>query len=261
MKGSYHNHTYRCKHASGTEEEYIKRAISAGYDEFGFADHCPHAFSGGGFICDSRMRADQLAEYVETISALREKYRDYIDIKIGLETEYLPYYHKANMDMFRAAGVEYLIIGQHLIGDNTPSVAFINSFARTQDNDVLTYYTDTVIAAMNTGNFCYLAHPDVLHYQGGDPDFYRQESDRLIRAAMDKNIPLEVNMYGLLEDRHYPNDLFWGRAGKLGATVVLGRDAHVPERVDPIDEYKKAYEFIEKHGLNLAEHVNVTKKL
>ena len=34
-------HTYRCMHASGTDEEYVLSAIKNGYEEIGFSDHSP----------------------------------------------------------------------------------------------------------------------------------------------------------------------------------------------------------------------------
>lgn len=241
-------------------EDFVLAAIKGGYDVFGFSDHCPHSFKYNDFIGGSRMKADELLQYVGEIRALRQKYGDKLDIRIGLETEYLPYHHERNMELFRGAGVEYLILGQHMIGGDDESYEFINSFGLTDYNATLTKYTNQVIEGLRTGNFCYLAHPDVLKYRGDD-DFYRCEADRLIGEAKRLRIPLEINMYGLLEGRHYPNPLFWERAGRLGADVVLGRDAHATRRVDPTDEYGAALAFVEKYGLNLLDKFHVTVKL
>ena len=38
-KVNYHTHTKRCKHAGGSDEEYIESAIKSGFQELGFADH------------------------------------------------------------------------------------------------------------------------------------------------------------------------------------------------------------------------------
>jgi histidinol-phosphatase (PHP family) len=109
---------------------------------------------------------------------------------------------------------------------------------------------------MDTGDFCYFAHPDVFKYRGDD-DFYREQSDRLIHAAIANGIPLEVNMYGMIDGRHYPNPLFWERAAKHGAAVILGRDAHSTARVHAPEEFNTAYRFIEKYGLNLIESIEI----
>ena len=253
MLASYHNHTTRCKHATGTPEEYLLRAIEAGYSAFGFSCHAP--ICDGTALSDARMSPGELPDYVSDIRALRDKYGHLIDVHIGLELEYLPMYHKDHMKLYREAGVEYLILGQHY---NAPSDIKdqICSFAKYDNNSEYKLYVDLCTEALSTGDFAYFAHPDVFRFCG-DPDFYLQESERLILCAIKNTIPLEVNMYGLVDNRHYPRDSFWELAGKLGAPVVLGRDAHKVERVHPIDEFPRAYAFIEKHGLNLIETPNL----
>ena len=36
---TYHSHTFRCGHAVGTDEEYVKKAIEGHYEILGFSDH------------------------------------------------------------------------------------------------------------------------------------------------------------------------------------------------------------------------------
>ncbi|HAH75526.1 MAG TPA: histidinol phosphate phosphatase HisJ family protein, partial [Kandleria vitulina] len=54
---NYHTHTYRCKHAIGKEEDYIKNAIKAGYTELGFSDHAPWHYESS-FHPTMRMEED-----------------------------------------------------------------------------------------------------------------------------------------------------------------------------------------------------------
>ena len=42
MRANYHTHTYRCNHASGTEEEYIQCALDGNIEVLGFSDHTPY---------------------------------------------------------------------------------------------------------------------------------------------------------------------------------------------------------------------------
>ena len=46
MTVNYHTHTVRCRHASGSEREYIETAISRGLTILGFSDHSPYVFEG-----------------------------------------------------------------------------------------------------------------------------------------------------------------------------------------------------------------------
>ena len=41
MIANYHTHTWRCRHADGTEREYVETAIEAGFKILGFSDHTP----------------------------------------------------------------------------------------------------------------------------------------------------------------------------------------------------------------------------
>ena len=86
---NYHTHTYRCRHANGAIEEYIKRAIACGITHMGFSDHVPYMCANGVELCH-RVPVAEVGEYFAEISALREKYKEQIDIKIGFEMEYYP---------------------------------------------------------------------------------------------------------------------------------------------------------------------------
>ena len=245
MLASYHNHTKLCKHAEGSVEEYVLRAIEKGYSVLGFSDHAPFVIPE--HLKESRMSIEQLPLYVNEITSAREKYKGKIDVRRGLELEYLPKYHRAHVRAYREAGIEYLILGQHYTSSGPISDA-ICSFSETKDKGLYTFYVDQCIEALTTGDFCCFAHPDVFKFTGCR-DFYLSESERLIRAAIKYSIPLEINMYGLADKRHYPRDDFWDLASKLGATVILGRDAHKPIRVHNDEEFPRAEAFLKKHGL------------
>ena len=87
MKTNYHTHTTRCMHAVGDDEDYVRSAIKGGFQELGFSDHGPWKYHTD-FVSDIRMLPEDLPEYIESIRALKEKYRNQISIKIGLEYEY-----------------------------------------------------------------------------------------------------------------------------------------------------------------------------
>ena len=88
---NYHTHTYRCGHANGTDEDYVQAAIKAGYKILGFSDHGPYKHIPSPGL---RMDWEQLDDYIESLTALKEKYKDQIEIHIGLETEYYSEYHE-----------------------------------------------------------------------------------------------------------------------------------------------------------------------
>ncbi len=223
MYANYHTHTARCKHATGTEREYIEAAIKAGYRVLGFADHGTYLIDGYDFRI--RMLPEETAEYIATLKRLKDEYIDDIEIHIGFELEYYPTYFDRTIEYLKKFDYEYLILGQHYIDDGAEKAHVMK---RGCGEEMLTKYVDTVIAGINTGRFSYVAHPDVINF-AGDDDFYRAEMKRLCLAAKKMGLPLELNCVGVKQDRCYPNEKFWRIAGDVGNKVIIGVDAHYPE--------------------------------
>ena len=254
MKCNYHNHTYRCGHASGTEEEYIKKAIAEGITTIGFSDHTPYFFPGN-YLSYCRMEPHEMGGYFDTLLRLRAKYRGYIDVKIGFETEYYPRYFDRLVEEYRKYPLDYIIWAGHYIGHEGADDCFCG-FDRTDDRRKLRAYVDNAITAMQTGRFSILAHPDMIHYVG-DLDYYRQESARLIREAKRLDIPLEINLNGIRDKRYYPCDDFWRVAASLGACAVLGFDAHQVVHVADRNEIVTGIRYADRLGIRLVDEVRL----
>ena len=243
---NYHTHTTRCHHAADLDEEYIKAAIEAGIKYLGFSDHSPVSFAErSGF--HYHMDDTDGEEYVITIKNLAEKYRDQIQISVGFEMEYYPTYFDEMLNMARNYGAEYLILGQHFIDDEWPNG--IGSRGRIEDPKFLTTYVNNIICAIKTGVFTYVAHPDIVGFVG-DEEFYRQEMTRLCIASKEYNIPLEINLHGLRFSRHYPSDRFFEIAGKIGAPVTFGIDAHESRALLEKFPLELAAQMVKNHKLN-----------
>ncbi len=250
MTENYHTHTARCRHATGTDEEYVLQAIDGGLKVLGFSDHTPFLFPDG-YYTHMRMFPDQLEDYVTSVLTLREKYADKIDIRLGLEVEYYPTRMDDLFKLIAPYDIEYFVLGQHWCGNEQGEPY---NGRPTEDNALLEKYCTQVIEAMGTGCFSYLAHPDLLHFVG-DPVFYQEQARRLCQAAKKYDIPLEINLLGLRTQRQYPREDFWKIAGETGCKVVLGSDAHTPKDVtDPATE-EKALELVAKYQLQLLEHI------
>lgn len=258
MRCNYHTHTYRCGHACGTEEEYIKKAIAEGLHTLGFSDHTPYPFSRE-FYSYSRMEMSELAGYVSTLSALKQKYQGYINIHIGFEAEYYPNYFDSLIAEYRKYPIEYMIYAGHYIGHEDTEDCFCG-FDATESPCRLSAYTDMTIRAMESGRYSLIAHPDMMHFVG-DRDLYREESARLIRAAKRMGVPLEINLNGIRDRRYYPNPDFWEVAGWLGCDAVLGCDAHMPRHVADQGEIVAGMRFADKYGVNLLDEIKLVNPL
>lgn len=251
MYANYHTHTFRCGHARGTEEEYIKRAIEGGIKIMGFSDHVPFAFENGReqSYC---VQTSEAENYISTLKALREKYKDDIKIHIGFEMEYYPKYFEAMHSYVKSLGAEYLILGQHFVGD-----PFGYHSMGCQDDPIkLHEYVDCVTAGLKTGAFKYVAHPDMFVYSIDD-EIYHEEITRLCKAAKETDTPLEINFLGIRDKRFYPNEPLWRIAGEVGCKAIFGFDAHDIKDAFDGDSIQRAEEIVSKYGLPLVNELEI----
>lgn len=250
MLANYHAHTTRCKHAKGTDREYVEAAIEGGLKVLGFSDHCPWIYDKE-YVSGTRMLPAQLDDYVSSIEALKKEYKKDIKIYVGLEAEYIPEMIEAQYRLLDGYPLDYMIMGQHFTAKEyeSPYTGF-----ETTASEELIRYVDTVIEGMETGRYAYLAHPDLMNFVG-DEAVYAEQYGRLCQYMKRCNVPLEINMLGLLEGRHYPSAKFFEIAKQAGNTVIIGCDAHSPDRLANKENFARCESWCEKAGLQLVEYL------
>ena len=252
MIANYHSHTFRCCHAYGTEREYVEKAMERGLQIFGFSDHTPQFFPGE-YYSFMRMYPQELDGYCDTVRQLQQQFRGQIHLPVGLEAEYYPATWNELLPRLQDAGIEYLILGQHWLGNEQNEHG---SGAATADETLLRRYCHQVMDGLDTGKFTYLAHPDLFNFVG-DWSIYRRHMGELCRYARQADIPLEINLLGMLCKKHYPNEAFWELAAEEGCSVILGLDAHDPSHITNYECEEKALKMVRHYGLKLLETVEL----
>lgn len=228
MKANYHTHTYRCHHALGSDEQYVKSAIAAGFEEIGFSDHAPWKYDSS-FVAGMRMKLDEFSEYKRSVFALKEKYRDQITIRLGLEAEYFPQYMPWLKEFAQREELDYILFGNHYYQSDERRIYFGTVCASPTYLDI---YVQECINGLETGMYSYLCHPELfmLAYPEFD-EHCERASYQICEAAKRLNIPLEYNLAGLRHNRQfhveqYPHRRFWEIAKAVGNTAIIGVDAH-----------------------------------
>ncbi len=250
MQANYHTHTWRCNHATGKEEDYVKAAIDQGFDILGFSDHSPQFFPAG-YTSNIRMDTLELPNYCRVIRELQDRYSSQIKIPVGLEVEYYPALFSELIPALRDNGVEYLLLGQHFLGNEAGQPY---TGAPTMDESILRRYCEQSMDAMQTGYFTYFAHPDLIRFQG-DPAIYRKHMRRLCQEAKSCGLPLEMNLLGYCSGRNYPDIRFWSLAAEEGCQVVVGWDAHAPEQLCQTGAAQTMRKAAKRLGLELLDTV------
>ena len=247
MRVNYHTHTYRCGHARGTEEEYVKAAIEGGVEVLGFSEHCTYLMHPGATTKDHLDRKG-LAAHADEVGRLTQVYKDQIEIHLGIEVEYFPESFRELSKVLKDRGVEYLLLGQHFLDSPTGQ--------RTRDEiydpKILEHYCDQIIEGMQTGAFTYVAHPDCILFLG-DRTLLKEQLRRICREAKSCALPLEINLLGIHKNKHYPCKEYFELLAEEGNTVIFGADAHQPERFLNYEAEEKGLELVKQYGLPLIE--------
>lgn len=262
FKYVYHSHTERCGHSNGSDEQFVLSAIKQGVKILCFTDHDPIPNFSQPRI---RMDLEKLEDYIKSINYLKEKYKDKIEIHVALEAENFPGHNDFLKDYLKK-GIEYLIIGQHMVMINEKIVWLMNEqFTKEQ---VIDAYVNSIIDALESGLTKYVAHPDLIVSAFGE---YSPEIDaglrRIVECAVKHDAYLEVNCHGLTylgdDEFAYPNKYFWTMVKKdyPNAKITLGLDIH------NLDEYEnnvwapKAIKRAKDVGIKLTNRIDVEKEL
>ena len=87
-----HMHTPFCHHASGEPEEYAREASRKGLDGIIITCHTPLPDEMSPEV---RMKTEELPVYRESIARCREALAGEVEVRIGLEVDFVPGYEKA----------------------------------------------------------------------------------------------------------------------------------------------------------------------
>ncbi|MBR5451705.1 MAG: histidinol-phosphatase [Clostridia bacterium] len=253
MIANFHTHTNYCDHAKGSPEDCVLAALEAGLSELGFSEHIPYIFPDGhesGF----RMKRADLKAYVEDVKALKVKYADKIKIHLGLEVEYYPALFDRTMESVKGLGIEYILLGQHFLNDKET----VHGCSPKAEEEHIKTYTELVCEGMRRGVFTYLCHPDMINYVGDD-EIYKKYAKIICETAKECDVPIEFNLLGYLTGRCYPNEKFFSVVAEVGNDVVLGIDAHEPERFYQKETELSAIKFLNSLGITPKEKITIKK--
>lgn len=257
MRANYHTHNYRCNHAEGTNEDYIKEAIKAELDEIGLADHMSHP--GKNVDNYNRMPYEELENYFNEVDYLKEKYKDKISIKKGLECEYFKEFDWLYKELKEKHKAEYLILGVHFF-EHEGEWTYVGKVKF--DKDILKKYTDYIIESMESGYFTYIAHPDLfgVSYKNWDKHMI-EASRRILEAAERLNMPIEININGMRRPKvkynngeryQYPIKEFWELSKEYNVKRIIGIDAHNPEELHDLE---MGINFAKELGLEVIDRI------
>ncbi|MGX2985141.1 histidinol-phosphatase HisJ [Helicobacter sp. 23-1048] len=230
MRIDLHNHTPLCNHATGKPEEYIKRAIELGIGIYGFSCHAPMNFDE-----QYRMRETQLTEYLTTLKDLREKYADKIDLRIGLEVDFILGREDLMLESVLNCEVDYLIGSVHFLNEwGFDNPEFLGNYENLDTQKCWEHYLDSIEAMAKSGFFQIIGHFDLFKiFNNQPPQAIYPIIKRALQTIKNHSCVLEINASGLRKPckQQYPSKEILTMARELDIPITLSSDAHSVENV------------------------------
>jgi histidinol-phosphatase (PHP family) len=243
-----HMHTPLCKHAVGEPEDYAAVAEQRGLRGIIVTCHNPPI---DGWSPNSRMGDHEFDTYVALVDRAREAWAGRVDVRLGLECDYVPGMEDALAKQLQRASFN------HVLGSVHPQITQYKERYFTGDALAFqrTYFEHLALAA-ETGLFDTLAHPDLVKNEFPQEWQVERLADT-IASALDHiaaaGTAMELNTSGLHKKlpEMNPGRTILTEMHARGIPVVVGADAHVPERVAA--DYIPALELLREVGFT---HVN-----
>lgn len=236
MLVDYHTHHERCGHAVGRLEEYIQAAVQRGLREIGLSDHQPVLhIAPEDLLPEVAMPLEELPLYVAEALALKEKYRGVIDVKVGLEADWVEGDGDRVAELLGKHPFDYVIGSVHFLGtwDHTDS----RQLAGWDSRDILETYAEyfkQVRMAAQSGLFDTIGHIDVIKRFGYVPEQpYEHLLEETVDAVRAAGVCVEVNASGLRYPcaEQFPSRRMLEMLHAHRVPLTLGSDAHQPRFV------------------------------
>ncbi|HIE05243.1 MAG TPA: histidinol-phosphatase HisJ family protein, partial [bacterium (Candidatus Stahlbacteria)] len=237
----YHIHTV-LSDGEGEHRDYIEAAKRKNLGEIGFSEH----------LCLKdvvwTMDPNRIEEMVKLIEELKKD--SPINIRSGLEIDYLPGYEPQIEAIINRYSFDYTIGSVHFIGDfNFDSRDYIGEYERWEIYELYKRYFRLIQGTARSGLFDIIGHADVIKKYGFRPS--QDISELLIETASvfkKTGVCIEVNTNGLKKpcQEVYPSSDFLKLCFQKGVPITLGSDGHRPEEVG--QNFDVAIEMIKNVG-------------
>lgn len=228
-----HMHCKFSGDSTAEPEDMILASIEKNLDGICFTDHLDLDYPGPvSFQFDP-------VEYFRVLKPLQEKYKEQINIHIGVELGLQPQLKQRYEDFLAMGDFDQVIGSSHVVHGIDP---YYPEFYKdkTEDAAYLEYFESILENLAVFDDFDVYGHIDyVVRYGPSKNTNYSYERfqdvlDEILRTLITKGKGIEINMagfkYGL--NHPHPTEEILKRYRELGGEILtLGADAHAPEHV------------------------------
>ena len=234
MRADVHMHTSFSYDSEAEPEQMVQGAIEKGLEVICFTDHYDKDYFYEGREC-----IFDLCRYFETLEMLQHKYKNRLDIRIGVELGLQPHLGESFKEIISAFPFDFVIGSVHAVQGMDPAMGVLFE-GRSDEEAYRMTFEETLKDILSVRDFDVLGHIDyVVRYGKSDIGGYSyrkyaDEIDAVLKEIIRQGKGIEVNMaglkYGLPFAHPYPDILV--RYRELGGEIVtVGADGHKPEHI------------------------------
>lgn len=234
MKADFHMHTEFSTDSDTTPEKMAEAAIALGMETICFTDHQDIDFPGeeNEFYFDTEL-------YFQKMRMLQEKYKNQIDIRIGVEVGLQPHLGTRIHEYVNQYPFDYVIGSVHVIDGKDPYFGEMFEY-QTDEAGYRRAFDVTIQSLQNIKDFDVLGHLDyVVRYGKHQAEEYSYKKfadqiDMILRFLIENGKGLEVNTAGLKYGLGFahPHPEVLRRYKELGGEIItVGADGHKPEHI------------------------------
>lgn len=262
MKTNYHTHTTFCD-GKISPEEMVRAAIEKKFDILGFSSHAAYPYASNWHL-----QVQNYQKCVDTIKALKEKYKQQLEIYLGFEADYIPLICEPSKLRYQQFNCDYLIGSVHyLINPDDPEAKGypqeksdipLNCFTidgpleEVQGGIHTLFHDDGKKAAqtyfaleremVSNYDFDIVGHIDILRKRNSilkffdeNDEWYKRDQQATAKAIAQSGKVVEINCGGIprgtLNDT-YPSVYFLTLLHNLNVPVMINSDAHNSNHLD-----------------------------
>jgi len=276
----WHTHNELCRHAEGSIEDYIKKAIEIKLDLIGISDHFPYEYLENSFVSineipyqEYAMRLDEIDFYLSSIENLKIKYDNKIQIRIAFEVDYFKSQENFLNLQFRKRleNLDYILGSVHILHGKSKlfafdDIRFLSMYKEYDsiDNIYIEYYNnlqDMIIS--KDFDFDVVSHfdlPKKYNKRAINKELVMNEVIKTLELIKKRDSTVEINTGGLRKEvkEQYPSFEIIEEMFNLDIPVLLSSDAHHPN--DLGYEFNKIVEILKLIGYNQLAHFHKRKR-
>jgi len=276
----WHTHNSLCRHAVGSIEDYIRRAIQLNLNVIGVSDHFPYEYLSSEIPSlkdipyeGYAMPTNNLESYILQLDELKEKYVNQIHVRTAFEIDFFKHQdHILNKYLKSYINkLDYILGSVHVLFGKAGVFAFddgrfLNKYKEYDGNDeIYIEYYDSLQVMIKSPTF----ELDIVTHFDLPKKFDKkiEDKDKIMRKVVETlelvkkhDLTIEINTSGLRKKvkEQYPHIDIIKKIYELGIPILLGSDAHKPEEV--AYEFKSITKMLKNIGFNQLAHFKKRKR-